>query len=138
MVRLDVATQTAITQGIALLREGSFLHAHECFEDAWRNSVCSERTYFHALAQLAASHYQLAQGRARAAVRTWLKARDKLAKIGALSPELQRSMDTFHGTLGLSESEPRFIDVKRLPPVEQWPCPEDMLPFVSDCPPPPR
>lgn len=132
MVRLDDATKTVITQGIAMLREGAFMHAHECFEEAWRHSLSSERTYLHALAQLAASHHQLAHGKARAAVRTWLKARDKLAAIGALSPELQRSMEVFHHTLGLGESEPRFIDVKRLPPVEQWPCPEVTLPFVSD------
>ncbi len=132
MVSLDDATKTVITRGLAMLREGAFMHAHECFEDAWRHSSSSERTYFHALAQLAASHHQLAHGKARAAVRTWLKARDKLARIGALSPELQRSMDAFHHSLGLSESEPRFIDVKRLPRVEQWPCPEVTLPFVSD------
>src|SRR3954470_16606699 len=132
MVRLDDATKTVITQGIAMLREGSFMHAHEWFESAWRNSVSSERTYFHGLAQLAASHHQLAHGKARASVRTWLKARDKLAKVGALSPELQRSMEVFHHSLGLSESEPRFIDVKRLPPLEQWPCREVTLPFVSD------
>jgi hypothetical protein len=131
MVSFDDETKSAITRGIALLREGAFLHAHECFEDAWRQAVSSERTYLHALAQLAASHHQLAHGRARAAVRTWLKARDKLATIGALSPELQRAMQEFHGTLGLSASEPRFVDVKRLPPVEQWPCPEVTLPFVS-------
>lgn len=132
MVSLDEPTKTVITRGIAMLREGAFMHAHECFEDAWRLAISSERTYLHALAQLAASHHQLAQGKARASVRTWLKARDKLATIGALSPELQRSMEAFHHRLGLSETEPRFIDVKRLPPVEQWPCPEVTLPFVSD------
>lgn len=131
MVSFDEATRSAITRGVALLREGAFLHAHECFEEVWRKASSNERTYLHALAQLAASHHQLAHGRARAAVRTWLKARDKLASLGALSPTLQRSMQAFHETLGLSATAPRFIDVKRLPPVEEWPCPEVPLPFVS-------
>jgi hypothetical protein len=130
-VSLNERTKSVITQGVALLREGAFMAAHECFEAAWRDAVASERTLLHALAQLAASHHQLARGRARAAVRTWLKARAKLAAVGALSPAYQRSVETFYESLQISAESPRFIEEKRLPPFEQWPCPSDLLPFVS-------
>jgi|GEM_PF-5178884 len=131
MVVFDALTKGVITRGVAMLREGAFMHAHECFEEAWREAVSDERTVLHALAQLAACHHQLAQGRAQAAVRTWLKARDKLAKVGALPPDLQRSMEAFHRSLGVSASGPRFLDVERLPPFERWPCPRELPPFVS-------
>jgi hypothetical protein len=131
MVSSDETAETLITLGLAMLREGAFMHAHEHFERCWRTSLADERTLFHALAQLAASHYQLAQGRARAAVRSWQKARTKLAAVGALAPEFQQAMETFHAALEIGEEGPRFLDVKRLPPFEGWPCPRRLPPFLG-------
>jgi hypothetical protein len=124
-------TPEVITRGLALLREGRFFDAHECFEDAWRISLGHERTLFHALAQLSACYHQLALGRAQAAVRTWLKAREKLAAIGALSTEYQRGVEAFWARIGAGLEGPRRIAVEHLPPRDEWPLPEYLLPFVS-------
>lgn len=118
----DEKAVVVIGEGLALLSQGHFMSAHERFEDKWRISVGRNRTLFHALAQLAASYHQLAQGRARASVRTWLKARAKLESIGAVSSAFQSDVETFFRGLGVSEEGPRFIDARCLPPIAEWPC----------------
>src|SRR4051794_4132835 len=120
MATFDARTREVIACGLSLLREGQFFVAHECFADSWRISIGNERTLFHALAQLAAVYHQLALGRARAAVRTWLKARDKLAAIGALSIEYQRDMEAFWTRIAATAEGPRFIATGTLPQREEW------------------
>lgn len=125
------AEQTAIEEGLAMLREGRFFDAHERFEEVFRNARGDTRTLFHALAQLAAAYHQLAQGRARAFVRTWEKARCKFESLGALSHTFAHEVETFRAKIGAGADTPRFLPVEELPPREHWPCPRDLLPFVS-------
>lgn len=127
MTCLDGATAEVIACGLRLLRAGQFYEAHECFEDAWRRARDSERTRMQTLAQLSAAYHQLSLGRARAAVRTWRKARDKLAGIDALSSDYQRRVEEFWTLLGVTSETPRFIRVEDLPPPEHWPRPEYLL-----------
>jgi hypothetical protein len=131
MTDFSAALHGVITRGLALLREGQFFAAHECFEDAWRGAGGAERTLLHGLAQLAATYHQLALGRARAAVRTWDKASRKLASIGALPPAFSREIENFLSRVGAAPETARFLDVDRLPPPDGWPRPDYLLPFVS-------
>jgi hypothetical protein len=112
-------TQTElVSQGLDRLTKREFLAAHECFEDAFREAVLQARLLLHAFAQLAASDHQLSLGRGRAAVRTWHKAREKLARLGVLSPHFDAQMDALHARLGLTAEGPRFFDAARLDAVE--------------------
>lgn len=120
----DENTTAVIQLGLSMLSEGHFMSAHERFEDAWRSAEGRERTLFHALAQLAASYQQLAQGRARASVRTWEKACAKLESISALPSAFRSEVETFFQRLHVNNEGPRFIDAQCLPPVAEWPCPK--------------
>jgi hypothetical protein len=105
------------------LQAGQFLSGHELYERGFRATSGRLRSWFHGLAQVAASHHQLTLGRGRAAVRTWRKARDKLAALGVLTREFEAAMDAFHARLGLSAEEPRFFDTQRLGPPQSFPLP---------------
>jgi hypothetical protein len=142
MARFDRRARETTAAGLRLLREGRFFAAHECFEEAWRRAgeaggsapeqnIDQERTFMHALAQLAASYHQLTLGRARASVRTWLKARDKLVTLGALSSDYQLTVEAFWARLALTAEAPRSIRLEDLPARETWPCPEYLLAFVN-------
>ncbi|MDB4985455.1 MAG: hypothetical protein JWN04_633 [Myxococcaceae bacterium] len=110
-----------VQAALATMRGGQFYAAHEQLETLFRRASGDQRTLFQALAQLAASHHQLTLGRARAAVRTWHKARAKLDRLGLLSPSLQAAMAAFHAELGIDAEEPRFIDPARLGEPESFP-----------------
>lgn len=127
MTRFDGPAQQVIARGMSLLRAGSFFEAHECFEEAWRTPHASEPALMRALAQLCAAYHQLTLGRARAAVRTWHKARAKLAALDALSPDYERSVEAFWARLGASAEAPRFLSVEHLPAPTSWPRPEYLL-----------
>jgi hypothetical protein len=118
----------ALSRGLALLRAGKFLEAHEVFEFAWRATCPPLRTRFHGLAQLAASYHQLTLGRARASVRTWQKARAKLASVGALTAPFARDVDALHARLGITVDGPRFIALSELAALQSLPVPEDQTP----------
>lgn len=120
-----------MVRGLSLLREGRYFEAHECFEEVWHSSLAEQRTLMHALAQLSASYHQLALGRARAAVRTWLKACDKLAAIDALSSDYRRSVEAFWLRLEITSEAPGSIRVESLPAPEGWPIPEYLLALVA-------
>lgn len=107
-----------MSRGLALLRSGNHLGAHELFEEAWRAADPPAKTLFHGLAQLAASYHQLHLGRARASVRTWGKCREKLASVGALDPEFARAVSALHERLGIDAEQPRFIAVQSLQGVD--------------------
>jgi len=111
----------AVADGLVRLTKGEFLAAHERFEDLWREASLPARLAFHGLAQLAASFHQLALGRGRAAVRTWDKARDKLARAGLLSERYVQEMTALHARLGLTAEGPRFFDPAALGPPELLP-----------------
>jgi hypothetical protein len=123
MVYSDAAREV-MGRGLALLRAGGAFAAHECFETAWRDGDVEERALMRALAQLCAAYHQLAQGRAAAAVRTWSKARDKLACLDALSPAYERAVAAFWLRLGVASEAPRKIEVERLPAHHEWPYPD--------------
>ena len=131
MAHFEQRARAATARGLALLRAGDFFEAHECFEEVWRSARDEERMLMHALAQLAASYHQLSLGRARASLRTWLKARDKLATLGALSSDYQRAVEAFWARLSLSAEPPHRISVVDLAGREEWPCPDYLLLFVS-------
>src|ERR1700710_2025109 len=88
-----------VTHALATMRAGHFYAAHEELEALFRCASGEPRTFFQALAPLAASHHQLTLGRARAAVRTWHKARAKLDRLGLLPPALDVAMAAFHAEL---------------------------------------
>lgn len=79
---------------------------------------------FHGLAQVAASHHQLTLGRGQAAVRTWHKARLKLASVGVLTPTFEAAMDTLHRRLGLAAEGPRFFAPAAIGSLQSLPVPE--------------
>jgi hypothetical protein len=122
--------RSAIALGLAEMRRGEFFRAHECFEELFRSesprvpaASNDTRTLLHALAQLAASHHQLTLGRARAAVRTWHKAKHKLAQVGALADELSSAMESFHARLQIDAVQPRFLDTRTLGSTQSFPVP---------------
>lgn len=102
--------QKCVLDAIVAFDEGRFFVAHEGFEDGMRATQGDARLWLQALAQVAASHYLLTLGRGRAAVRTWRKARVKLAQIGQLAPEFAEAMESFHARLGVDADGPRFIE----------------------------
>lgn len=110
-------------KALVALQNGHFFEAHEVFEEIFRSSSGALREQFHGLAQVAASHHQLRLGRARAAVRTWHKARARLTRAGALTAAFACAMDDFHAQLGLGLEAPRFIDPTRLAQVQSFPLP---------------
>ena len=115
--------QDAVSVGLALMQSGSFFAAHEAFEEAFRAARGDARELLRALAQVAASHHQLTLGRGRAAVRTWEKARARLAALGALSAEFVAAMRALHDRVGIDGEGPRFIDPSSLGPLEAFPAP---------------
>ena len=119
---------TPLTQGLSCMRAGAFFDAHEHFEAAWRDALPPDRPLLQGLCQLAASHHQLTLGRGRAAVRTWLRAREKLLATHAVTPTFCYEMDAFHARLGLTSAGPRFIDPGILGPPERFPLPEHATP----------
>ena len=107
------------------MQSGHFFEAHELLEELFKECTGESRLLFHGLAQIAAAHHQLALGRGRAAVRTWNKARRKLASANMLAPEFERAMDAFYEGLGLDLEGPRFIDLARLGPPQSFPLPRE-------------
>lgn len=119
------AHRSAVAQGLCCLRAGAFFDAHEHFEAAWREAEPPVRPLLQGLAQLAASHHQLTLGRGRAAVRTWLRAREKLRAAQVVTSAFCDEMDAFHARLGLTAEGPRFIDPHLLGPVQAFPSPDE-------------
>ena len=115
--------QQVVSVGLALMQNGSFFAAHDAFEEAFRAAAGDARELLRALAQVAASHHQLTLGRGRAAVRTWEKARARLAALGALSAEFGAAMGALHDRAGVDVEGPRFIDPSVLGPLEAFPAP---------------
>lgn len=110
-------------EALKALQAGDFWLGHELYEQGFRASSGIVHIWFHGLAQVAASHHQLTLGRGRAAVRTWDKARRKLAQVGVLTAEFAAAMDAFHAGLGLSVEEPRFFETERLGARQSFPLP---------------
>lgn len=112
-----------LLEALKCLQLGHFFAAHELLEQLFKGASGDGRLLFQALAQIAAAHHQLTLGRARAAIRTWQKARLKLARIDMLSPALATAMDAFYAGLGIDLEGPRFIDVSVLGPAQSFPVP---------------
>lgn len=99
-----------MSAGLSLLRHNKFQDSHEVFEAFWRCTRGTSKVLFHGLAQIAASYHQLSLARARASIRTWNKARTKLAAIGALPPSFERAVAELYTVLQITEAGPRFVD----------------------------
>jgi len=112
-----------LREALKTLQLGHFYAAHELLEELFKGSTGEGRLLFHGLAQIAAAHHQLTLGRGRAAVRTWHKARLKLARVDMLSPTFAAAMDAFYAGLGIDLEGPRFIDVGALGPPQSFPLP---------------
>lgn len=123
LVSAGSTERQGLADGLELLRAGSFFQAHELFEDYFRAAAPPTRTLFHGLAQLAAAYHQLTLGRGRASLRTWCKARVKLASVGALAPAFAAEMDAFYWRLQIDAEGPRFIDARRLEAGPPFPVP---------------
>lgn len=54
-------------RGLSLFRRRKFYEAHECFENAWRETKDASREFYRALLQLSGGFYRLTQKRPRAA-----------------------------------------------------------------------
>jgi 1,4-dihydroxy-2-naphthoyl-CoA hydrolase len=113
-----------LQNGITELERRRFFIAHEQFEEGMRVSDGAVRLLFHGLAQLSASYYQLSLGRGRAAVRTWKKAREKLAAAGVLSASLETAVDHLHARLGLTSEGPRFFEIPECAALDHIAVPE--------------
>jgi hypothetical protein len=105
------------------MQSGRFFEAHELLEELFKACSGDGRLLFHGLAQIAAAHHQLTLGRARAAVRTWNKARRKLESVGMLSASYADAMDAFYARLGIDLDGPRFLDLGLLGPPQSFPLP---------------
>lgn len=115
--------QGVLSRAMISMQSGHFFEAHELLEELFKECTGESRLLFHGLAQLAAAHHQLTLGRARAAVRTWSKARLKLASANMLAPEFERAMDAFYAGLGIDLEGPRFIELSRLGTPQSFPLP---------------
>ena len=65
--------------GIELFNEGRFWHAHEAWEEIWKEHAEDGRIFFQGLIQLAAGYHQLSRGITRGFVTHIRQAREKLA-----------------------------------------------------------
>jgi hypothetical protein len=110
MLALSDEELAGLSTGLSLLKHNKFQESHEVFEAFWRCTTGTPRVLFHALAQIAASYHQLSLARARASIRTWYKARTKLAAIGALAEPFDREVAELYAVLKVTNEGPRFID----------------------------
>lgn len=68
-------------EGLRLFNAGHYWHAHECWEDCWRNSAEPDATFYKGIIQTAAALVHWQRGNIRGLQRNWYKARPKLVAI---------------------------------------------------------
>jgi hypothetical protein len=71
--------ETALAEGIELLRRGEYFAAHEELETAWRSAEAAERDFCQGLVHVAVAWYQARRGRPIGCGRQLEKARRRLA-----------------------------------------------------------
>jgi hypothetical protein len=70
--------ETALAEGIELLRRGEYFAAHEELETAWRSAEPAERDFCQGLVHVAVAWYQAGRGRPIGCGRQLEKARRRL------------------------------------------------------------
>ena len=70
--------ETALAEGIELLRRGEYFAAHEELETAWRSAEAAERDFCQGLVHVAVAWYQAGRGRPIGCGRQLEKARRRL------------------------------------------------------------
>jgi uncharacterized protein len=71
--------ETALAEGIELLRRGEYFAAHEELETAWRSAEPAERDFCQGLVHVAVAWYQAGRGRPIGCGRQLEKARRRLS-----------------------------------------------------------
>jgi uncharacterized protein len=71
--------ETALAEGIELLRRGEYFAAHEELETAWRSAEAGERDFCQGLVHVAVAWYQAGRGRRIGCVRQLEKAGRRLS-----------------------------------------------------------
>jgi len=71
--------ESALAEGLELLRRGEHFAAHEELETAWRCSEAAERDFCQGLVHVAVAWYQAGRGRQTGCARQLEKARRRLA-----------------------------------------------------------
>ena len=75
--------ETALAEGIELLRRGEYFAAHEELETAWRSAEPAERDFCQGLVHVAVAWYQAGRGRPIGCERQLEKARRRLGPVCA-------------------------------------------------------
>ena len=70
--------ETALAEGIELLRRGEYFAAHEELETAWRSAEPAERDFCQGLVHVAVAWYQAGRGKRTGCERQLEKARRRL------------------------------------------------------------
>ena len=73
--------ETALAEGIELLRRGEYFAAHEELETAWRSAEPAERDFCQGLVHVAVAWYQAGRGRPIGCGRQLEKARRRLTPM---------------------------------------------------------
>lgn len=106
-------------EGVRLFNAAEFWHAHERWEDCWRDSAEPDATFYKGIIQAAAALVHWKKGNLRGLRRNWAKARPKLV---ALPP-------TAHGLAlhALIADMDRFVlmDGAGTPPGLHWAAPPE-------------
>lgn len=101
--------------GIQLFNDGSYWHAHEAWEEAWKaTSDPALRSFYKGIIQTAAALVHWQRGNPRGIHLNWRKARAKLARLPAEMLGLDlltliEHMDRFEAAEGVGQIPPQLV-----------------------------
>lgn len=79
-----------LLRGIALFNRGEYFDCHEVLESLWQSAPEPERSFLHALIQVAAALHHAQRGNHKGARSVWQRARAKLVTL----PERMMQVET--------------------------------------------
>lgn len=100
--------------GIRLFNQGEYWHAHEAWEDCWREATGSDAIFFKGIIQAAAALVHWQRGNPTGLQRNWRKSYAKLTTLppvmhGIVLETLIRDMEAFVQAGGIDGSVPRLV-----------------------------
>lgn len=102
----------AYLHGIEQFNAGEFFACHETLEELWLQSAGEQRTFLHALIQVAAALHHYQRGNLKGAASVYARARHKLEKLpptmmSVSLSQLIRELEAFFSAVFASQSSRR-------------------------------
>lgn len=99
----------AYLRGIEQFNAGEFFACHETLEELWQQSAGEQRTFLHALIQVAAALHHYQRGNLKGAASVYARARHKLEKLpptmmGVSLSQLIHELEAFFSAVFASQS----------------------------------